>query len=143
MEQLQRTLAEAIHGLEALTPEQAGQWSRVAWYLLLLIFHRRERSEYTQLQETFWTEVKRSKFRVEEEVAEMAMTMAEFVRAEGRAEGRTEGVRSALISNLEFKFGTLPSVVLAAIERAKEEKLLAWGRQAMAAERLSDVGIAR
>lgn len=147
--QFQEILAEALRGLEALSEEQVGQWSRVAWYLLLLIFHRREPSEYTELQETFWDEVRHSKFREGEEVTEMAMTMAEYVReqgraegeARGRAEGEARGLRRALISNLEFKFGQLPSTALTRIERAGVDELLAWNRQAMVAETLAEVGV--
>jgi len=145
LDELQQALTEAIHGLEALSEEQAGQWSRVAWYLLLLIFHRREPSEYTELQKTFWAEVRRSKFREGEEVTQMAMTMAEYVREQGRVEGRVEGERQALrhvlITNLEFKFGPLPTAALTSIEHASEDQILAWHRQAMVADKLTDVGI--
>jgi hypothetical protein len=145
LEQLHQILADALRGLEMLTDEQVGQWSRVAWYLLLLIFHRRDPSEYTQLQETFWGEVYRSKFREGEEVTEMAMTMAEFVREQGRAEGRAEAqaetLRMVLITNLELKFGPLSPTALAAIQRAKNDELLEWNRRVVLVGSLAEVGI--
>ena len=49
LENLERVLAEALTGLEGLPDEQAGQWLRAAWYLLLLVFHRREEAEYSRL----------------------------------------------------------------------------------------------
>src|SRR5262249_59742544 len=44
-EQLEQVLAEAMAGLEGLTEEQAGQWVRGAWFLVLLIFHRRPEAD--------------------------------------------------------------------------------------------------
>jgi len=140
-ELLRQTLAEAFHGLEALTEEQAGQWFRVVWYFLLLIFHRREPSECTELDATIWNELRRSKFREEEEVARMSMTMAEFVREQGRVEGEACGLRRGLIVSLESKFGPLPPSALSTIDRAGEEELLTWMQRVNIADSLAAVGV--
>ena len=52
-------LREAMAGLEGLSEEQAGQWLRVAWYLVLLVFHRREEKELMNLIQE---QTKQSKF---------------------------------------------------------------------------------
>jgi hypothetical protein len=141
LEQLQIELELAIRALDGLSEEQAGQWSRVAWFLLLLIVHRRSPTEYTELQKTFWDAVLQSRFRAEDEVTRMSMTMAELLREEGREEGEVRGFRSALRALLEARFGAVPAALQAAIERADAEHLLLWTRQAAVADSLGQIGI--
>lgn len=145
LSKLRDVLKEALSGLEGLSEEQSGQWVRVVQYFLLLIFHRRERSEYTVLQEAFWERVRQSKFREDQEVVRMAQTMAEYVReqarAEGEAYGHAEGEKTALVMMLEEKFGLLPPRVRQAIEQASAEDTHLWIRRAIKAETLLDVGI--
>ena len=90
-QELERVLGEAMSGLEGLTAEESGQWLRVAWYLVLLAYHRRERVEYDELVELIREQAKGSKFRERTEVEQMAETMAQWVERQARAEGRTEG----------------------------------------------------
>ncbi|MCC2670646.1 MAG: putative transposase, partial [Armatimonadetes bacterium] len=136
--------------------EQAGQWSRVAWFLLLFIFHRRAPSEYTELQKTFWDTVSHSKFRVDKEVSGMAVTMAELVREEGREEGRGKGLeeglaagreegqlsglRLALLELLEARFGSVSAAIRAQIDGADREQLLRWMRRAGVSKSLAEIG---
>lgn len=146
---LREVLSEALQGLEGLSEEQSGQWIRVAQYFLLLIFHRRERSEYTVLQEMFWEQVRQSKFREDEEVVRMAQTMAEYVReqagaegeARGEVRGEARGLKLALITNLEEQFGSLPLRTRQTIDRAEPDQVLLWIRLAAKARSLSDLGI--
>ena len=84
--ELERVLKEALAGLEGLTEEQSGQWVRVAWYLVLLAYHRRERPEYNELVQLIRAEAKGSKFRERTEVENMAETMAQW--AEKQAQER-------------------------------------------------------
>src|SRR5438105_2220207 len=66
LEGLRRVLAEALTGLEGLTEDQAAQWMRAIWYLVLLAFHRREPGEYTVLQQQILEQARNSKFRLRE-----------------------------------------------------------------------------
>jgi hypothetical protein len=43
--EMERVLTEAMAGLEGLSEEQTGQRLRVAWYLVLLVFHRHSEAE--------------------------------------------------------------------------------------------------
>lgn len=121
----------------------------MAQYFLLLMFHRRERSEYTVLQEAFWERVRQSKLREDEEVVQVAQTIAEYVQeearaegfAEGNAEGKASGLRLALIATLEERFGALPPRVSDMIERADADTVLEWILRAAKARSVSDLGL--
>ncbi|MCC2672474.1 MAG: putative transposase, partial [Armatimonadetes bacterium] len=93
-EQLEAVLSEALSRLESLTDQQTGQWVRLVWYLLLMLFHRRELSDYTKLQETVWSGARRSKFRETsgQELTTMSMTMADYMRQQGEARGLRNGL---------------------------------------------------
>src|SRR5207248_2691768 len=69
-EELERVLVEAMTGLEGLSEEQAGQWLRVAWFLVLLIFHRRDPAEYTELEGLIEQRARGSRFRIREDRAD-------------------------------------------------------------------------
>jgi hypothetical protein len=149
LERLRHELEQALRGLERLSEAQAGQWSRVAWFMLLLIFHRRTPAEYTDLQKTFWELLEHSRFRVKAEVSHMSLTMAEFIREQGREQGRelgrelgeVTGLRRSLVVMLTARFGAVPDALLAAIDAADSERLLAWTARAATAGSLSQVGI--
>jgi hypothetical protein len=102
---LERVLTEAMAGLEGLTAEQSGQWLRVAWYLVLLTYHRRERPEYDELVQLIRAQAKGSKFRERTEVEKMAETMAQWVERKGREEGRTEEARALVLRLGSKRFG--------------------------------------
>jgi len=149
LEELERVLKEAMTGLEGLAESQVAQWLRVAWYLVLLVFHRRDTGEYTALQQIIMEQAQQSKFRIREEAVQMGMTMAEFCRQEGEARGRTEGeargeargLRQALEEVLAIRFGPVPADVRAAIEAADAGSLRAWHRAALTADSLAEVAI--
>ena len=125
--ELERVLTEAMTGLEGLTAEQSGQWVRVAWYLVLFAYHRRERPEYDELVQLIQAHAKGSKFRERTEAGTMAETMAQWVEiqarereARGRVESRTEGrVEEAQAMLLRFgskRFGAPDAQSLIALE---------------------------
>ena len=75
-------------GLEGLTADRAGQWLRVAWYMVLLAYHRRERPEYNELFELIQASARGSKFRDKMEGEDMVESMATVGREAGmRLEG--------------------------------------------------------
>jgi hypothetical protein len=143
-----------MSGLEELGSDQASQWLEVTWYLFLLLFHRREQEEYTELEPLVSERARRSKFRLKEEVEQLGKTMAQLVeergrvqgreegREEGRAEGRTLGLRGALEMTLGTRFGEVPPEVLVALATADLDTLDGWFRRALTVPTLADVGIA-
>ena len=104
------------------------QWRKLMQYLVLLIRHRRKRTEAEELIsliENLMTRSKRKK-----EVREMAMTAHQSAvrvgRREGREEGRKEGAletqRENILEAIQTRFQTVPS---AFSERLKTIKSMA------------------
>jgi hypothetical protein len=148
--EIEQTLREAMAGLEQLDEEAAGQWIRVAWYLLLLVTHRRSPTESPNLVELLQEQSRGSKFREREEWQTMEMSYADYLkeqgRAEVRAEVRAEGVRalrSALETVLTARFKKLPKKVKEAIAAADLDTINDWIRIGSTANTLEEVGIAR
>jgi hypothetical protein len=149
LEELERVLEEALAGLEGLSEDQAGQWLRMAWFILLLAYHRRERGEYDRLQVQIMERTRASKFGVQREVGEMVQSMAQYVEARGieigeargEARGRETALRGALVTVLTARFGEVAPEVVAALDAADVDQLNRWLPLAATAESLSAVGI--
>ena len=163
--ELQTVVEEALTGLEGLSEEQAGEWQRMAWFLLLLVFHRRERAEYDVLAAQIRARTRASKFAARGEAEQMAQTMAEYVKEEGIRIGQARGIeigqtrgieigqtrgieigqvraaRQALSTVLIARFGELPSVNAQVIEAADIQQIEGWLRVAATATSLEAVGI--
>jgi hypothetical protein len=127
---LEQVLREAMAGIEGLTEEQAGQWLRVAWFLLLLVVNRREESG---LAELLLGEARQSKFREREVVTRMGKSILE--QAEARGEAR------ALRRLLATRFGPLPPAIERSVAAAEPERLDLWIERAATAATLAEVGI--
>lgn len=144
--EMRRVLDSAMTGLEGLSEEQAGQWLRTAWYLMLFTYHRRSEPELLDLIEE---RARQSKFRFREEVFHVRATLAEIERergeaqgeARGRALGEAEATRRALLTVLTRRFGVLPPEIEAAVAAASTETMTAWLEVAATASSLTDVGI--
>jgi hypothetical protein len=132
--EMEQVLSEAMAGLEGLTEEQAGQWQRAAWYLMLLVMNRREEEA---LAELLVERARRSKFRQRGEVVAMGKSILEQVEARGEE----SGIRQALVMVLVRRFGALPPEVEAALERADVTTMSAWLATAATATSLAEVGI--
>ena len=145
-------LRESIRELGALPEEQFGQWLRAAWYVLLLIKHRRPDDEDVPLTDILLEQTRQSKF-FEREETEIMYTGADRLMEEGRREGRRagreegreEGAKTALRSFarqlLTQKFGALPETVVKALDEANVDALNKWGLAAASANTLAEVGI--
>jgi hypothetical protein len=111
--EIDRVLTEAIARLEELPEEQAGQWKRVVWFLLLLMHNRREEPA---LVERVVEQAKRSKFREREEIAAMGLTVAQQIAAKAEAHAELRTCRRILRRQLEERFGTLSAELEQTIE---------------------------
>jgi hypothetical protein len=60
--ELEKSLRAALSGLEGLPLEQSAQWLRAAWYLVLLVYHRRPQPEYNELVQLIRTQTAVSRF---------------------------------------------------------------------------------
>ena len=105
------------------------QWRKLTQYLVLLVRHRRPRTETEELLSLMESLITRSKRR--EEVREMAMTSAQALRNEGRKEGRKEGreegreegaletQRGNILDAIQARFQTVPSSISEKIKTIK------------------------
>ena len=63
--------------------------------------------------------------------------------AKGRVQGRTEGVvlgeRQMLLSQLQQRFGTVPTSYQKRLKQADSDTLLEWGRRLLSAPSLKDI----
>ncbi len=136
-EDLERALREALDGLEGLSEEQSSQWLRVAWFLVLLLFHRREPEEYTELGEFIREQADHSKFRMKEEILAMGESMAQLIERRSRA----EATRELLLRVLRARFGELPSSLVQRVQAATPEWCGELADRAARAESLAELGI--
>jgi hypothetical protein len=121
-------------GIEGLTEEQAGQWLRVAWFMLLLVVNRRKESG---LAELLLAEARQSKFREREVVTRMGRSILEQAEARGEARGEAR----ALLRMLAARFGPLPAEIERVLAAAEPERLDGWIERAATAATLAEVGI--
>lgn len=136
-EELEGVLREAMTGLEGLPEEQAGQWLRAAWFLVLMLYHRREQAEYTELGALVEERARTSKFRLEEAIETMGRSMAQVVADQARA----QTLRQMLGQVLSKRFGGVPVTVQSSLEGADSKTLEAWFSRALDADTLAEVGI--
>ena len=141
-EVIERTLREAMRGLNGLSEEQFGQWLRVGTYLVLLAQHRLADPEGSPLFNLIIEEARQSKFSNREETQTM-YTMANRLMDEGMAKGRAEGaqtsLRSAIRRTLAKRFGELPESITVRIEGVTAlEELNALLDRALDAQSLAD-----
>jgi hypothetical protein len=128
--EMERVLVEAMVGLEGLTEEQSGQWLRVAWFLVLLLLHRRGEDDLVGLVQD---RARESKFRVKKELATMGETIARRIAE--------QATREALEIVLVDRFGTLPEAIQQRLATTDAETMRRWLKAALHASSLEEVGI--
>jgi hypothetical protein len=73
---------------------------------------------------------------------ERRRTIADELKAEGRKAGELDVCRQVLLRQLRLRFGKLPKIIVAAIERSDDLKQLnAWLDRVLEATTLEEVGI--
>ena len=139
-EELTEALRAAIDHLESLSPEEAGMWEKLMYYLVLLIYHRRDPSEHDVLIEQVRGRV-RTHFR-REEVENMGQTTAQALIQEGRELGAIQTKQEDLTMLLQSKFGQVPPTFIQRIHSISEiDRLnLLWNRL-LTVNRLEDMEI--
>ena len=114
-EEFSEALKEAVFNLDKLPEEErnppglrrraGSQWAKLMWYLVLLIFHRRDREEQPELISLVDETVKDHQRR--EEVNKMGRTAAQALMEEGALRTRQED----LLKFTQARFGRVPSAV--------------------------------
>ena len=139
-EEFERVLREAMQGLEGLSEEQHGQWVRAAWYLALLINHRRPEPEGEPLFGLLREQSRQSKF-YEQKETEAMYTLANKFEDQGIEKGQQLSLRAVLEQILVKKFGTMPDGLSETIADADLDTLNGWVVAASVANTLAEVGI--
>ena len=123
-------LQDAIRGLEPLEGVYHAHWEQLMYFLVLLIYHRRQEPERQPLLQLVDQNIHDQKRR--EEVSQMGLTAAEFIQRQ------TE--QKILIRLMETRFGSLPTRVYQAIQAIEaEEKLSALLDQILTASTLVEM----
>jgi hypothetical protein len=130
LEEFEVALREAFSGLEGLTEQQEALWTRVAWFIMLFVYHRRDE---VQLRDMVLEQVRQSHFSEKERMVAMGMSIAQQLEA--------RATRAALEAVLVARFGPVPDEIRQVIDAANPEALSAWIPRAAVATTLAEVGI--
>jgi len=121
--EFERVLREAMEGIEGLSADQVGQWRRCAWFLIQLVYHRRSRSEATELMGLVREEARQSKFH--DPIEEVVMqSYAEYLNEQGEARGEIKGERRMILRQGTSLFGAPDSDMLAKLEAIQSQEIL-------------------
>ncbi len=111
-------LRRSISQLEPLEGISRAHWEQLMYFLVLLIYHRRGEPERQPLLQLVQHNLQDLRHR--EEVTQMGLTAAEFIRQQTQQRERQQ----ILTELMEIKFGTLPTQISQAIQAiADAEKL--------------------
>jgi len=143
-EEFAEALKLSVSNLNKLSDEERNQWEKLMYYLMLLIFHRRDIEEQPELISLVNETVKDRKR--QEEVSKMGRTAAQALIEEGKEIGIEQGAirasQDALLKFVTTRFGhvpiTLEQKILATQDTNKLNLLI---EQVARANDMSDISI--
>jgi len=147
-EEFEDTLRLVANHLEQMPPENRANWEKLMWFLLTLIYNRRERKERSELVKIIESNV--SDRNRKEEIEQMGKTIAQELIEEGKLIGKELGKelgtitakQDALIRLLKVRFGTASETLVEKIRSIKQvDQLDELFDRAIVAGKLDDVGI--
>jgi hypothetical protein len=116
------------------------RWLELLSYIMALVYHVREPSEWPSLQQAIEASVQTDEHR--QEVFEMRRTIADELKEEGAKEGAIKKSQQTLIRLLKRRFGDVPDDLSSAIRATSDpEQLDTWLDEVVTAETLEEVGI--
>lgn len=138
------SLRSAMDRIEQMSEEKQANWRKLIYFLLLLIYNRRERSEHNEFFNIIETRISEKTRR--EEVQRMSKTFAQELIEEGEAIGEKRGIVIAkqedLTRLLRGKFGLISQGLIEKIKLIQQaDKLDDLFDRAITAETINDVGI--
>jgi hypothetical protein len=134
--EFQRLLNRVVQHLETMPAAERLRWLELLSYVMALVYHVREPSEWPGLQKTIEASVQTDEHR--QEIFEMKRTIADELKEEGAIKNSQE----TLIRQLKRRFGDVPDEVTSSIRATHDaEQLNAWLDQVVTAETLNEVGI--
>lgn len=138
LEEMKAVVAQIVAGLSQLPVESQVEWKTVIHFLLLLILHKRARSEHNTLIGVIETAVDNSH---REEVQIMIFSEADYLQQKGREEGREESLRDLLILLTQDKFGPLSENIIAKMRSLHEKDGIEMGRRLIRAKTIDELGL--
>ena len=113
-EEFAEALKLAVSNLDKLPEEERNQWEKLMYYLVLLIFHRRDKEEQPELLSVVNETVK--DYNRREEVAKMGRTGAQALMEEGALQTGQE----VLLELVQSKFGSIPQRIEYSIQAIRD-----------------------
>jgi len=140
MEELISELELAISQLDKLPDSEINQWIRAMYYILLLIYNRREPEEHTKLAAVVANTVQERKRR--EEVSKMGRTIAQALIEDGVEKGIIQTKQEVLIDLIQFRFQDINPDINNKIRSIQDvDRLTALFRRALSANSIDELGI--
>ena len=135
-EEFAEALKLAVANLDKLPEAERNQWEKLMYYLVLLIFHRRDKEEQPELISLVDETVKDRNRR--EEVSKMGRTAAEALMEEGALRTR----REVLLELMQDKFGSIPQQIERRIQFIRDiDRLKTLTRNIIHASNIDDIDI--
>jgi hypothetical protein len=134
--EFQQLLHRVVQHLETMPKGERLRWLELLSYIMALIYHVREPSEWPSLQQTVEASVQTDEHR--QEVFEMRRTIADELEEKSAIKTRQQ----TLIRLLKRRFGDVPDEPLSTIWATNDpEQLDEWLDRFATAEALDEVGI--
>ncbi len=134
--EFQRLLNRVVQHLETMSGGERLRWLELLSYIMALVYHVREPSEWPSLQNAIEASVQTDEHR--QEVFEMRRTIAD----ELKEEGAIRKSQQTLIRQLKRRFGDVPDELTSTIRATGDvEQLDAWLDRFATAQTLDEVGI--
>jgi hypothetical protein len=138
--EFQQLLHRVVQHLEAMPQAERLRWLELLSYIMALVYHVREPSEWPSLQRMIEDSVQTDEHR--QEVFEMRRTIADELKEEGAREGAIRNSQQTLIRLLKRRFGRVPNEVASTIRATHDpDQLAEWLDRFATAETLDEIGI--
>ena len=118
--EFRRLLNGVVQHLETMPKAERRRWLELLSYIMALVYHVREPSEWPSLQETIEASVQTDEHR--QEIFEMRRTIADELKEEGAKEGALKKSQQTLRRQLKRRFGDLPDELSSAIRATNDSE---------------------
>ncbi|MBI1925968.1 Rpn family recombination-promoting nuclease/putative transposase [Candidatus Poribacteria bacterium] len=133
-----QALRLAVSHLDRLPEAERNQWEMLMYYIVLLIFHRRDEDEQPEFISLVTETVKDHQRR--EEVAKMGRTGAQALLEEGKGLGALQTRQEVLRELMQDKFGSIPQQIETRIQAIQDvDRLKMLIRNVIHASRIEEI----
>jgi hypothetical protein len=141
LQELRGLVQEVVEHLEQMPAHERSRWLELLSYIHALVYHGRESTEHSSLQQVIEASAQNDPQR--REVTAMGQTIAQAIAAKARDEGAVKALQKALLAVLRKRFRRVPSAIETNIKQTKDQdQLETWLEAFATATTLEDIGIA-